>query len=237
MVTEYRLLNATTERTGEIVLRGNPTKLVERLVYDDLNSIVDPTYIQDFLLTYRVFIEAPTFISDKLYEWFENATSALSSSSLTSLNNSTTSLSNSTAQQNTQLKKKVYRIVLEWITNHFNDFETCKDLYDFAEKFQEILHKEKMHEQLRVLTIALSTKSKQRTVTVARSKRDESLMFSIQGGWDKGYGIFISRIDRDTKAHELGIRKGDQILDVNGHSFQAWIFDVMIFKYTLYGGE
>ena len=77
-----------------------------------------------------------------------------------------------------------------------------------------------MYEQLRVLTIALSTKSKQRTVTLARSKRDEALMFSIQGGWDKGYGIFVSRLDKDSKAHELGMRKGDQILEVNGHSFQ-----------------
>ena len=45
-------------------------------------------------------------------------------------------------------------------------------------------------------------------------------MFNIQGGWDKGYGIFVSRVDKDSKAYELGIRKGDQILDVNGHSFQ-----------------
>jgi len=213
MVTEYRLLNSTSDRTGEIVLRANASKLVERLVYDEANSLVDPTYIQDFLLTYRVFIDNPTFISNKLYDWFiENNNTPTSSSSL---NTSTNSLTPSA-----HLKKKVYRIVLEWITNHFNDFETNKDLYEFVERFQEVLNKEKMYEQLRVLTIALSTKSKQRTVTLARSKRDETLMFSIQGGWDKGYGIFVSRIDKESKAHELGMRKGDQILEVNGHSFQ-----------------
>jgi Rap guanine nucleotide exchange factor 2 len=204
MVTEYRLLNNTSDKTGEIVLRANPDKLIERLVNDDSNSLVDPTFIQDFLLTYRVFIDAPTFISNKLCEWFEQSSNSLTLSSLAAAN----------------LKKKVYRIVLEWITNHFNDFETNKELYDFVERFQEILSKEKMHEQLRVLTIALSTKSKQRTLTLARSKRDEQLMFSIQGGWDKGYGVFISRVEKETKAGELGVRKGDQILEVNGHSFQ-----------------
>lgn len=77
-----------------------------------------------------------------------------------------------------------------------------------------------MHEQFRVLTIAISTKSKQRVVTLARSQRDETLKFNILGGWDKGYGIFISRVDKDSKAYEAGIRKGDQIIEVNGHSFQ-----------------
>lgn len=117
------------------------------------------------------------------------------------------------------MKKKVYRIVLEWITNHFNDFESNRELYDFVERFQEQLSKEKMYEQFRVLSIAISTKSKQRVVTLARSKRDDALMFTIQGGWEKGYGIFVSRVERETKAHELGLRRGDQIIEVNGHSF------------------
>ena len=136
MVTEFRLLNSTSDRTGEIVLRANANKLVERLVYDDLNTLVDPTYIQDFLLTYRVFIDNPTFVSNKLIEWFENAHAYSSSSSVSfvSLNNSTSSLSPTNVSNN--LKKKVYRIVLEWITNHFNDFEINKDLYDFVERFQ-----------------------------------------------------------------------------------------------------
>lgn len=206
MVTEYRLLNNTSDRQGEILLRATPDKLIERLVTDDSNSILDPTFIQDFLLTYRVFIESPIYISNKLCDFFENSSK---SSSLAVSNTS-----------NSNIKKKVYRIVLEWITNHFNDFETNKELYDFVEKFQDTLNKEKMNEQFRVLTIAISTKSKQRTVTLARSKRDEALMFNIQGGWDKGYGVFISKVDKDSRASELGIRKGDQIIEVNGHSFQ-----------------
>lgn len=117
------------------------------------------------------------------------------------------------------VKKKVYRIVLEWVTNHFNDFEANRELYDFLERFQEQLSKDKMYEQFRVLSIAISTKSKQRVVTLARSKRDETLMFNIQGGWEKGYGIFVSKVEHESKAYEMGLRRGDQILDVNGHSF------------------
>lgn len=219
LITEHRCINESTEKTSEIVLKGSVDKLVERLVYDDSYSIIDPTYIQDFLLTYRVFCENPMFISNKLIEWFQLNKSYLNSPTnrLTTTNNSN---NNNNSNNTNNIKKKVYRIVLEWITNHFNDFETNKELYEFVERFQEQLNREKMFEQLRVLTIAISTKSKPRTVTLARSKRDESLMFQIQGGWEKGYGIFVSKV-LDQKAYtELNIRKGDQIMDVNGHSFQ-----------------
>ncbi|CAF0795635.1 unnamed protein product [Brachionus calyciflorus] len=200
MISEFRPLNNSTEKTGEILLRATPDKLIERLIIDESYSLIDPTYIQDFLLTYRVFIKNPTYISQKLQEYFQS--------------------SNQSSSPNILVKKKVYRIILEWITNHFNDFEKNRDLYEFIDKFQELLTKEKMHEQFRVLTIAISTKSKPRIVTLPRSRRDENLSFSIQGGWEKGYGIFVSKVEKDSKAYELGIRKGDQILEVNSYSFQ-----------------
>lgn len=34
------------------------------------HSIVDPTYIEDFLLTYRTFLESPLDVGIKLLEWF-----------------------------------------------------------------------------------------------------------------------------------------------------------------------
>jgi Rap guanine nucleotide exchange factor 2 len=71
-----------------------------------------------------------------------------------------------------------------------------------------------------MITIAISTKSKPREIILARSKRNEQLPFEIKGGWDKGYGIYVSKVDTDSKANELGLRKGDQILEVNGQLFQ-----------------
>jgi len=35
------------------------------------HSIVDPTYIEDFLLTYRTFLPSPLDVGIKLLEWFK----------------------------------------------------------------------------------------------------------------------------------------------------------------------
>jgi hypothetical protein len=95
-----------------------------------------------------------------------------------------------------------------------------RPLYVFLEEFQDAVQRDKMNDELRMVTIAISTKSKPRLITLARSKRNEQLPFEIKGGWDKGYGIYISKVDNDSKVHELGLRKGDQILEVNGQLFQ-----------------
>lgn len=34
-------------------------------------SVVDPTYIEDFLLTYRTFLSSPMEVGEKLLEWFQ----------------------------------------------------------------------------------------------------------------------------------------------------------------------
>lgn len=34
-------------------------------------SVVDPTYIEDFLLTYRSFLSNPMEVGKKLFEWFQ----------------------------------------------------------------------------------------------------------------------------------------------------------------------
>ena len=241
MVTEYRPIKTASgvDKMGEIVLRGEPDKLIERLLVSDdaLNSTLDPTYIQDFLLTYRVFVNASSssnnnnnnnnnnnkspalYVAERLLHWFHTSP---------------------------PMRTKIYRIVLEWISNHFNDFETSLELFEFAERFQDALAAEQMLVQLRVLTIALSTKAHERQLTLARSSRDEPLAFQIAGGWDKNYGIFVSRVDHArigsalaattptssssstygsavsaaTADSPLGMRKADQIVSVNGKSFE-----------------
>ena len=35
-------------------------------------SAIDPTYTEDFLLTYRAFTNDPEWICSKLLEWFDN---------------------------------------------------------------------------------------------------------------------------------------------------------------------
>ena len=52
-----------------MVIRGAPDKLMDQLMVE--NSTTDPTYIEDFLLTYRTFLNAPVVIADQLLDWFK----------------------------------------------------------------------------------------------------------------------------------------------------------------------
>ena len=68
-----------------------------------------------------------------------------------------------------------------------------------------------MQSQLRLLNIACATKARNRTVTLARSTRDEVLHFHILGGYERGFGVFVSKVDKGSKAEEVGLKRGDQV--------------------------
>lgn len=74
--------------------------------------------------------------------------------------------------------------------------------------------------QLRMLNFASAAKARSRTVTLTRPSRDEILHFSILGGFEKGFGIFVAKVEKGSKAEEVGLKRGDQILEVNGQSFE-----------------
>lgn len=177
-------------RKGHIVIRGTPQHLMNHLMED--NSSVDPAYTEDFLLTYRTFLASPLVIANQLLDWFKDA----------------------------QLRDKVTRVLLLWVNNHFTDFEMDKDMMDFIERFEVCLEREKMHGQLRMLNFACAAKARKRILTLTRPSRDEPLQFSVVGGYERGFGIFISRVDKGSKSEEIGMKRGDQILEVNGQSFQ-----------------
>lgn len=50
--------------------QGTPERLTMHLVEE--HSVVDPTYIEDFLLTYRTFLSSPMVVGKKLLEWFHD---------------------------------------------------------------------------------------------------------------------------------------------------------------------
>lgn len=37
------------------------------------HSTVDPTYVEDFLLTYRTFLKSPLEVAEKLLTWFNDS--------------------------------------------------------------------------------------------------------------------------------------------------------------------
>ena len=53
-----------------------------------------------------------------------------------------------------------------------------------------------------------------------RSDRDNELEFSLTGGYNRGYGIFVESVQKNSTAYKKGLKRGDQILDVNGENFQ-----------------
>ncbi|CAH1794604.1 unnamed protein product [Owenia fusiformis] len=189
MVTEHRSLDGGN-RNGHIVIRGSPERLMSHLVEE--HSSVDPTYVEDFLLTYRTFIPCPQQIADRLLAWFNDP----------------------------RLRDRVTRVVLLWVNNHFIDFETDSMMSEFLEKFEQLLEGERMSGQLRLLNIACAAKARARTITLTRATRDEVLHFSVLGGLERGAGLFISKVHKGSKAAECGLKRGDQILEVNNHNFQ-----------------
>lgn len=51
-------------------LQGTSERLTMHLVEE--HSVVDPTFIEDFLLTYRTFLSSPMEVGKKLLEWFND---------------------------------------------------------------------------------------------------------------------------------------------------------------------
>ncbi|KAK0182064.1 hypothetical protein PV327_000235 [Microctonus hyperodae] len=190
LVTELRGALDGGNRRGHVVIRGTPERLMLQLIEE--NSITDPTYVEDFLLTHRTFIDSPLLVADQLLEWFGQA----------------------------QVRERVARVVLLWVNNHFTDFETDPAMMEFLEAFEAGLEQEKMQGQQRLLNVACAAKARTRNVTLARPSRDEVLNFSILGGYERGFGIFISKVDKHSKAEDVGLKRGDQILEVNGQRFE-----------------
>ncbi|KAL4640385.1 rap guanine nucleotide exchange factor 2 isoform X2 [Arapaima gigas] len=190
MVKEHRELDRTGTRKGHIVIKGTAERLTMHLVEE--HSVVDPTYIEDFLLTYRTFLSCPMIVGKKLLEWFNDPS----------------------------LRDKVTRVVLLWVNNHFNDFEGDPAMNHFLEEFENNLEREKMSGHLRLLNIACAAKAKLRVITLTKPSRDAPLPFTLLGGSEKGFRIFIDTVEAGSKASETGLKRGDQILEVNGQNFE-----------------
>ncbi|XP_043347091.1 rap guanine nucleotide exchange factor 6 isoform X15 [Dermochelys coriacea] len=194
MVKEHRELDRSGTRKGHIVIKATPERLIMHLIEE--HSIVDPTYIEDFLLTYRTFLSSPLQVGDKLLEWFR-------------VDN---------------LRDKVTRVVLLWVNNHFNDFEGDPAMTRFLEEFEKNLENTKMKGHLRLLNIACAAKAKWRQITLQKPSRDSPLFFCLVGGSDKGFGIFVETVETGSKAAEAGLKRGDQIMEVNGQNFENITF-------------
>ncbi|XP_017048393.1 rap guanine nucleotide exchange factor 2 isoform X2 [Drosophila ficusphila] len=193
-------------KRGHVVIRGTPERLLQQLVEE--NSMTDPTYVEDFLLTHRIFIQNPQEVTCKLLHWFD--------------------LEQVDSHKTQELRDRVTRVVLLWVNNHFTDFEADHEMMEFLEVFEALLERKKLLSQLRLLHIACAAKARMRSCTLTRSSRDEPLNFRIVGGYElrgvavatgnAAVGIYISHVEPGSKAQDAGLKRGDQIHEVNGHS-------------------
>nr|CAD7394591.1 unnamed protein product [Timema cristinae] len=69
LVTEQRGGTEGGAKRGHVVIRGTPQRLMLQLVEENYNT--DPTYIEDFLLTHRTFIDSPLHVANQLLQWSE----------------------------------------------------------------------------------------------------------------------------------------------------------------------
>ncbi|XP_017481613.1 PREDICTED: rap guanine nucleotide exchange factor 2 isoform X2 [Rhagoletis zephyria] len=204
--------SAAGMKRGHVVIRGTPERLLQQLVEE--NSMTDPTYVEDFLLTQRIFIKNPQELTQKLLAWFECDAEPPKGSSASPQ----------------EIRDRVTRVVLLWVNNHFTDFEADHEMMEFLEVFEAGLEHTRLLSQLRLLHIACAAKARMRSCTLTRSSRDEPLNFNIIGGYEMrgitaatgggGCGIYIAHVVPGSKAQDIGLKRGDQIHEVNGQSFE-----------------
>lgn len=74
-----------------------------------------------------------------------------------------------------------------------------------------------MKGHLRLLNIACAAKAKWRQVTLQKASRESPLHFSVQGGSERGFGIFVESVEAGSKAAEAGLKRGDQVRGADGY--------------------
>ena len=131
--------NAATGKFGHKVIRGTADRLLAQLV--DENSGSDPTYVEDYLLTHRIFVQSSLEVAEKLLEWCSGGQ---------------------------KIFDRVTRVLLLWVHNHFTDFEMDPEMMLFLERFEAALEAKKMSGQLRMLNFACAEKARKRVVILTR---------------------------------------------------------------------
>lgn len=86
-----------------------------------------------------------------------------------------------------------------------------KCLTQVSNSFSSLCFFKKMCGHLRLLNIACAAKAKPRLVTLTKPSRDSPLAFSLLGGQEKGFRIFIDAVEPGSKAAEAGLKRGDQV--------------------------
>ena len=111
------------------------------------------------------------------------------------------------------------RLVLLWVNNHFNDFESSAEMMELLEGLEGAMGRWGLRNHRTLLNIACSVKARPRSLALPRPSNDPALHFSLLGCAEKGRGIFVRSVEAGSKAQSVGLKRGDQILEANGRDF------------------
>uniref|UniRef100_A0A1I8FTV7 Rap guanine nucleotide exchange factor 2 n=1 Tax=Macrostomum lignano TaxID=282301 RepID=A0A1I8FTV7_9PLAT len=136
LVKEIRTLESGTLKKQQTIIRGTPQALIDQLLECRGGSSADPNYADDFLLTYRTFLDSGLPVAQRLLEGLgcggEQASRAV-------------------------------RVFLLWTNNHFNDFDDSSELFRILQHFdRQLERREETRGPQNLLRIACSTKSRLR---------------------------------------------------------------------------
>lgn len=83
-----------------------------------------------------------------------------------------------------------------------------------------------MNGHLRLLNIACAAKAKWRQVVLQKASRESPLHFSLSGGSEKGFGIFVEGVEPSSKAADAGLKRGDQVSKISNHLDESLISNI-----------
>ena len=192
MITEAREITDSVDDESYVVKMGEPSRLITHLVEDHCSS--ETTYVEDFLLTYRTFINDPTLISEKLEKWYDD-------------------------QNTVCMKERVTKAVFVWVGNHYIDFESHSNLSYFLEKFYDKLVMEGKSKETSKLARICGRKGNVRKVELDSLLRKDGLPFNLTTPLG-GKGSFIKTF----KMKVEGLKVGDQIIAVNNKNVETFGF-------------
>ena len=174
------------KREGYFIVQATPTKLLDQL----LEVTIDESFHKDFLLTYRTFLKSPDPVLEKLVQSWESDIP--------------------------ETKQRIILIVLNWVSEHFSDFEGCEKMNGFLDWFEEKLLENGKVGEKRALDKLRSLNARLRNIDMDREASGTPLNFTVVGGWEVGKAVFVADIKPNSIPMMAGLRVGDQILEING---------------------
>uniref|UniRef100_A0A1I8BBE6 PDZ domain-containing protein n=1 Tax=Meloidogyne hapla TaxID=6305 RepID=A0A1I8BBE6_MELHA len=204
-----------------VVTKASPERLLRQLLLDEEDDLLlaatspttdnidslanistnsaqmDSHFVEDFLLMHRVFFSDSSLAVRQLIDWF---------------------------RLEPKHRERVARIMLIWLNNHFEDFEgndSNGKMTALLNEFDQLLADARMFNHQCLMSITCSVKSQSRQVTLTRSDRSEPLSFKLVGGSTYG-GIFVMSVEAGSSAEKVGLRRGDELLEVNGKNMRKF---------------